>query len=351
MKRIMGTDEDRQRVRQQLKVEKEGWRKERLIALSMGFSSENTLDEISAAISRSVPTIQRWFSSYRKGGLDAVLKRNFKGKKNQHYDEEVEAFLKKGLENARWNTAVQAQEALEKKFKKSFKYPTVWTWLKKCAGVFRVPRPVHEKRDSEATQRFKRQFLGHLKQVPVQPGKPVKIWFADESRYGLLPVNRRCWTKKGLRPHKRWQTRYDWSYCYGALDVLEGKSVFIQTPTVNLQWTHAFLEQIKKQYPDHEHIVVWDGAGFHPKDNADKHVPEGIYLLPLPPYSPELNPIEKLWDLIQDHTANKMWPSIERLDQVVASLLKDWWEDPARILRLVGRGWIRSSANASNNTI
>jgi hypothetical protein len=47
---------------------------------------------------------------------------------------------------------------------------------------------VHEKRDSEATQRFKRQFLGHLKQVPVKPGKPVKIWFADESRYGLLPV-------------------------------------------------------------------------------------------------------------------------------------------------------------------
>ena len=91
-----------------------------------------------------------------------------------------------------------------------------------------------------------------------------------------------------------------------------------------------------------------DGAGFHPKDNADKHVPEGVYLVALPPYSPELNPIEKLWDLIQDHTANKLWPSIERLDQVEASLLKDWWEDPAKILRLVGRGWIRSSTNVSN---
>ena len=102
-------------------------------------------------------------------------------------------------------------------------------------------KTVHEKRGSEATQRFKRQFPGQLKQVPVKPGKPVKTWFADESRYGLLPVYRRCWTKKGLRPHKRGQTRYDWSYCYGALDVLEGKSVFVQTPTVNLQWTHAFL--------------------------------------------------------------------------------------------------------------
>lgn len=137
----MGTDEDRQRVRQQLKVEKEGWRKERLIALSMGFSSENTLDEISAAIGRSVPTIQRWFSSYRKGGLEGVLKRNFKGKKNQHYDEEVEAFLIKGLKNARWNTAVQAQEDLQKKFKKSFKYTTVWTWLKKMRRGVSSPSP------------------------------------------------------------------------------------------------------------------------------------------------------------------------------------------------------------------
>src|SRR5690606_26557067 len=110
--------------------------------------------------------------------LDAVLQRNFKGKVNQHYDEEIEAFLESGLKSTRWNTVIQVQEDLQKKFNKSFKYTTVWTWLKKCAGVFRVPRPVHEKRDSKATECFKRQFLGHLKKVPVKPGKPVKIWFA-----------------------------------------------------------------------------------------------------------------------------------------------------------------------------
>ena len=73
----------------------------------------------------------------------------------------------------------------------------------------------------------------------------------------------------------------------------------------------------------------------------------GVHIVMLPPYSPELNPIEKLWDLIQDHTSNKLWPSIERLDQVVALHLKDWWEDPGRVIRLVGNGWIRASANAS----
>ena len=123
--------------------------------------------------------------------------------------------------------------------------------------------------------------------------------------------------------------------------------MFLQTPTVNLDWTEVFLLQIKKQYPRHEHIVVWDGAGFHPKDSFHEQVPIDVHVVLLPPYSPALNPIEKLWDLIQDHTSNKLWPTIERLDQVVALHLKGWWEDPGRVISLFGNGWIRASANAS----
>ena len=86
-----------------------------------------------------------------------------------------------------------------------------------------------------------------------------------------------------------------------------------------------------------------------PVANLSSHemIPEGIHIIMLPHYSPELNPIEKLWDCIQDYTANKLWPSIERLDQVFALLLKDWWEDPRKVIRLVGKNWHRASANDS----
>lgn len=131
--------------------------------------------------------------------------------------------------------------------------------------------------------------------------------------------------------------------------MVEGKTVFVQTPSVNLQWTEKFLEQIKEQYPNEEHIVVWDRAGFHPQNSTHEKVPEGIHIIALPPYSPELNPIEKLWDIIQDYTANKLWPSIERLDEVVALLLKQWWEDAEKVLRLVGGGWQHVQANDSAN--
>lgn len=345
--RKIGSSEERRAIRELLKTESEGWKKERLIALKLGMNPNRTLDEISNTVGRGTATVQRWFSIYRESGLDGLLKRGYGKGRPATLDEQIGGFLVEGLEQGRWNTAVQAQDALQKKFQRKFKYKTVWHWLKKKAGVLRRPRPVHQKKDKAKAEAFKRNFLGILNGLALDKGKPVKIWFADESRYGLLPVIRRVWTLRGLRPHVDWQTQYKWSYCYGALDVAEGSSVFLQTPSVNMWWTKRFLEEILKEYPGHEHVVVWDGAGFHAKEKGHWSIPEGIHLVALPPYSPELNPIEKLWDLVQDHTSNKLWDTIEELDDAVGKLLEKWWMEPRRILRLFGKNWHRLSANAT----
>lgn len=350
-KRYLGDEADRQRIKVLLKQKNPGWKQARLTALKMGFNCANEASDIAESVGVSEASVHRWFRQYRKEGLDSVLTRGYGIGRPSTLDEEVQEYIAKALEKGRWNTAKQAQDELQKHFRRAFGYQTVWTWLKKCAGVLRVPRPVHEKRDPAKAEAFKRTFLRKLLDQPVDCSKPVKIWFADESRYGLLPNLRRVWTKKGLRPHKPWKSEYKWSYCYGALDVVGGESVFLQTPTVNLQWTEQFLLQIENQFPGHEHIVVWDGAGFHPDHSKHPRIPEGFHIINLPPYSPELNPIEKLWDLIQDHTSNKLWPTIERLDQVVAMHLRDWIFEPIRVISLVGNGWIRASANGSAKNI
>ena len=126
--------------------------------------------------------------------------------------------------------------------------------------------------------------------------------------------------KEGLRAHKKYQTKYQWSYCYGAIDVVNGELLCMQTPSTNLQWTEAFLTQIKKHDPKEQQVIVWDGAAFTQTTASPPNVPEGVHLVSLPPYGPELNPIEKLWDLLQDQTANKLWTSIERLEQAVAPI-------------------------------
>jgi hypothetical protein len=108
--------------------------------------------------------------------------------------------LLKGLENAGWNTAQQARAELSVHFNRSFSYHQVWHGLKECAGVIRVPRPVHEKRGSKKAEACKRDFQGSLRHQPISEKGPIKIWLADESRCGLLSKLRRVWSLQGRRP-------------------------------------------------------------------------------------------------------------------------------------------------------
>ena len=81
-----------------------------------------------------------------------------------------------------------------------------------------------------------------------------------------------------------------------------------------MEWTEVFLREIRKAYPDYENVMARDESGFHPKSSDCQRVSYGARVAALPPYSPELNPIEKPWDCVQDLTFNKLWPSIERHD-------------------------------------
>lgn len=208
MLRYMGTEEDRVKIKKRLKKRCEGWEQERLIALKMGFEPQNSLDAIGEVVGRHRITIQRWFDCYRKEGLQAVLRRKFSGGAKSRCHGEVREYLNTGLEAGCWNSAVQAQQALQERFGRSYAYLTVWRWLKNCAGVMRVPRPVHEKKDPQRTEAFKgKGFDRQLRKLHLEPDKAVRIWFADESRYGLLPVRRCCWTLKGRRPTIKPATR------------------------------------------------------------------------------------------------------------------------------------------------
>jgi hypothetical protein len=109
-------------------------------------------------------------------------------------------------------------------------------------------------------------------------------------RYGLLPVTRRVWSLRGVRPVCPVQPRYEWAYLYGAAEVGGQAHVeFCYCPSVNLQWSHGFLEQLAARDPEATHVVLWDGAGFHPQDGA-AGLPDNVRLLPFPPYSPEREP-------------------------------------------------------------
>jgi transposase len=79
------------------------------------------------------------------------------------------------------------------------------------------------------------------------------------------------------------------------------------------------------------------GLSFHPEDGAPR-VPANVRPVTLPPYSPQLNPVEKLWDQLKDYLCNQPFKTLLQLEAVMPEFLRGIWQDAPRVCRLVGEG-------------
>ena len=143
-----------------------------------------------------------------------------------------------------------------------------------------------------------------------------------------------------------YQTKYQWGYLYSALEVDgEHAAEFQCLPGVSLELSRLFLEQIAARDPQAEHVVVADQAGFHL--NPKLHdLPARIHIISLPPYSPELNPVEVIGDLIKDRIGNGLWQTLETLEAAIVEELQPIYENAERVRRLVSHGWLTEQVNA-----
>lgn len=177
----------------------------------------------------------------------------------------------------------------------------------------------------------------------------MRVWAIDEHRYGLISHQRQCWGMCRVRPHAPYRTRYEWGYLVSALEV-DGKdeAFFLFMPGVSKEASATFLQALAATDPESIHVIIQDQAGFHLK-SKDEGVPANVRLLPLPPYSPELNPVERIGDLIKDATANRAFNSLEDIEKAIETEIRPLWSQPQRVRSLVGEGWIRSQVNATHN--
>jgi DDE superfamily endonuclease len=168
---------------------------------------------------------------------------------------------------------------------------------------------------------------------------PVKLMFQDEARFGRISDIRRCWAPFPMRPLCRGMLTHEYTYAYGAVDVVTGEFDSLILPHVNTGCTQVFLDEIAARHPQHRIVMVMDGAGWH--RSAALKPSANLRLLSLPPYAPELNPVEHLWDELREkHFHNKAFDSIEALeDQLVTGLLA-LEHDPDRVKSIVAWDWI-----------
>ena len=136
------------------------------------------------------------------------------------------------------------------------------------------------------------------RRAAARRGRCLRIMFADEARFGRINRPRPCWAPIGTRPEVACQLIREYIYLYGAVCPKNGTCVYLIMPTSNTACFQAFLDILARKFARQDILLVLDGAPNH--RCGDLALPDNISLLFLPPYSPELNPKENLWDEIRD---------------------------------------------------
>ncbi len=175
----------------------------------------------------------------------------------------------------------------------------------------------------------------------VSKATPIEIWFQDEARVGQQGTLTRVWARRGTRPRAPRDRRYQYAYLFGAVCPQRGTGAALVLPFANADTMNLHLEEISRCVSPGAHaILVLDGAGYH--DAGDIEVPDNITLLPLPPYSPELNPVENIWQYLrQNKLSLTVWPGY---DEIVECCCNAWnWllARPDQVTSITAREWAK----------
>jgi transposase len=151
-----------------------------------------------------------------------------------------------------------------------------------------------------------------------------RIGHADELRLGLRGTTRRVWGRRGVKVRQRLQLQYDWWYLFAAVDGRAGTVSWTWVDSMKAADLVPLMEALRANAP--LDALVWDGATSH-RDEAVRAV--GVPLIHLPPYSPELNPAERLFEEVRRHVEGRIYATLAA--------------DPARVRSLCGWDWINDA--------
>jgi transposase len=177
--------------------------------------------------------------------------------------------------------------------------------------------------------------------------RPLRLMFQDEARFGRISDTRYCWAPRPIRPVVKAMLTHQYTYAYGAVSPLDGRFDSLVLPHVNTECMQLFITEIGRRYPNENIIMVVDGAGWH--QSKGFALPENLRLHFLPPYSPELNPQEHIWDELREkYFHNQAFDSLDALEDQLAEGLRRLEQQPHIVKSITGWDWILTSVSNAN---
>ena len=148
----------------------------------------------------------------------------------------------------------------------------------------------------------------------------INLFFEDEARFGMFTRNGRALTAKGVKPICPFQQVFETTYLFGAFSPINGESFYLEMPNCNAANFQIFLDKLSEAYPKVYNIITLDNGAFHKAKSLI--IPTNIGLVFLPPYSPELNPAEKMWAQFKRAFTNLLCKSIDEVSDFLSNFIK-----------------------------
>jgi transposase len=302
------------------------WRRAQAVVLA---KQGRTATDIADALGCSLKAVKNWVARYNTGGIEALSERPRSGRPPLLDPAQYPRLKQRLGDPPRPEDGVctfrgtDVRQILEREFGVVMSLQAVYDLLHRLGYSSLMPRPQHEDANPEVQEFFKEIVVEQIDAIAQQhPDRELRIYFEDEARFGTQGTITRVWAPKGSRPRAVRQNGREWLYVLMAVCVDTGAASALIMPELNLGVLNLFLEQFSGELPARVHaVVIWDGAGYH--TGKDLVVPSNVSLIQLPPYSPELNPVENLWHYLRaHHWSNREYEGYEGLKtEAIRSLL------------------------------
>jgi transposase len=168
--------------------------------------------------------------------------------------------------------------------------------------------------------------------------RPLKLYFEDEARFGRMYDPVYCWAPKGSRPLVRLQRVRQYTHVYSASCPKDGDTFSLILPYANTEMMTLFLQHFSQHCQDYRVVIVMDGAAWHKAEQLTWF--DNIRIIYQPANSPELNPVEHLWEHLREkYFANCFWSTMAALEKALERALLETSQQKEIIQSLVGFHW------------
>ena len=240
----------------------------------------------------------------------------------------------------RWRRKDLARWLLET-FAISLDETTVGRELKALGFAKISARPRHYAQNELAVEALKKNFPAELAKIRARlpKGVEIELWWQDEARIGQKNKLTRRWARRGTRPRAPRDQRTEWAYIFGAICPAKGKGAGLVMPWCDTDAMAAHLIEISAAVDPGAHaVLIVDQAGWHLTPKLA--IPDNITVLALPPRSPELNPVENVWQFMRDNwLSNRIFKSYEDIVALCCQAWNNLIDQPWKIMSLGMRKW------------